>query len=235
VVVLGIKPAILALSIVPLLVLFDLSAGRLTTYQLLLTGPLWLALVPLTTMAVVLIIMRAVGRGRDQECELWSPEYFRWLLVHQLLRSVEGTLGVLRGTAILNAFYRLGGATIGKGVRLETVTLHDLECIHIGDHAIIGRDVNFQPARIHAGRLAKQPIRVGRHCIIGPNSSLLGCADIPDGSHTRPVAAVDSLVPVSTADRSGTPRISSGWLPRTAGYLVVGYIAAWPSPPACSS
>ena len=63
-VALGIKPAVLALSIVPLLVLFDLSAGRLTTYQLLLTGPLWLALVPLTTMAVALFIMRAVGRGR---------------------------------------------------------------------------------------------------------------------------------------------------------------------------
>ena len=34
--------------------------------------------------------MRAVGRGRDQECELWSPEYFRWLFVHQLLRSARG-------------------------------------------------------------------------------------------------------------------------------------------------
>ena len=66
---------------------------------------------------------------------------------------------MLRGTAILNAFYRLGGATIGKGVQLDTVTLHDLECIHIGDHTIIGRDVNFQPARIHAGRLVKQPIQ----------------------------------------------------------------------------
>ena len=208
-VALGIKPAVLALSIVPLLVLFDLSAGRLTTYQLLLTGPLWLALVPLTTMAVALFIMRAVGRGRDQECELWSPEYFRWLIVHQLLRSLEGTLGVLRGTVILNAFYRLGGATIGKGVQLDTVTLSDLECIHIGDHTIIGRDVNFQPARIHAGRLVKQPIQVGRHCFIGPNSSLLGGADIPDGASTRPLSAVNSSVPVSAADRSGAPPISS--------------------------
>ena len=228
-VALGIKPAVLALSIVPLLVLFDLSAGRLTTYQLLLTGPLWLALVPLTTMMVALFIMRAIGRGRDQECELWSPEYFRWLIVHQLLRSLEGTLGVLRGTVILNAFYRLGGATIGKGVQLGTVTLSDLECIRIGDHTIIGRDVNFQPARIHAGRLVKQPIQVGRHCFIGPNSSLLGGADIPDSASTRPLSAVNSSVPVSAADRSGAPPISSEssrWLSRAAGYLVVGYFTA---------
>ncbi len=207
---LGIKPAILALSIVPLLVLFDVSTGRLTTYQLLLTGPLWLALVPLTTMAVALLIMRAGGRSKDQECDLWGPEYFRWLFVRQLLRSLEGSLGVLRGTAILNAFYRLGGATIGKGVQLDTVTLHDLEYIHIGDHTIIGRDVNFQPTRIHAGRLAKQPIHVGRHCFIGPNSSLLGGANIPDGTNIRPLSAVNSFVPVSAADPSGAPRISSG-------------------------
>src|SRR5262249_2945475 len=151
---------VFALSIVPLLVLFDLSARQLTTYQLLLTGPLWLALVPLTTMVVALLIMRAIGRARDQECELWSPEDFRWLIVYQVLRSLEGTLGVLRGTAILNAFYQLGGATIGKDVQLDTVTLSDLECIHIGDHTIIGRDVNFQPSEIHAGRLVKQPIQV---------------------------------------------------------------------------
>src|SRR5262249_51940021 len=94
-----IKPAIFALSIVPLLVLFDLCAERLTTYQLLLTGPLWVALIPLTSMAVVLLIIRAVGRDKDRECELWSPEYFRWLFTHQLLRSIAGILGALRGTA----------------------------------------------------------------------------------------------------------------------------------------
>ena len=227
VVALGIKPALLALSIVPLLVLFDLSAGWLTTYQLLLLGPLWLALVPLTTMAVVLVFMKAVGRGSDPEHELWAPEYFRWLLVHQLLRSVEGILGVLRGTAILRAFYRLGGATIGKDVQLDTVSLYDLECIHIGDQTIIGRDVNFQPARVHAGKLAKQPIRIGSRCFIGPNSSLLGGADIPNGTNIRPLSAINSSVPSSAADPSGAAQISSKfltWSSRTAGYLVVGYV-----------
>ena len=171
--------------------------------------------------------MKAVGRGSDPEHELWGPEYFRWLLVHQLFRSVEGILGVLRGTAILRAFYRLCGATIGKDVQLDTVTLYDLECIHIGDQTIIGRDANFQPARVHAGKLAKQPIRIGSRCFIGPNSSLLGGADIPDGTNIRPLSAINSSVPSSAADPSGVPRISSKFLTlssRTAGYLVVGYV-----------
>ena len=239
VVTLGIKPAVLTLSIVPLLVLFDLGARRMTTFQLVLTGPLWLALVILTTMAVALLIMRALGRGRGHECELWSPAYFHWLLVHQLLRSLEGTLGVLRGSAILNAFYRLGGATIGKGVQLDTVTLRDLECIHIGDHTIIGRDVNLQPAEIRAGRLVKQAIRVGRHCFIGPNSSLLGGADIPDGTTARPLSAVDSAVPLSLAARVGcapelfrVPSAGSHGSPDTSWWDTS---PLWPSAPACSS
>jgi non-ribosomal peptide synthetase-like protein len=228
-VTLGIKPVVLALSIVPLLVLFDLVAGRMPTYLLLLTVPLWPALVPLITMAVALLIMRVVGRGKGYTCELWSPEYFRWLLVHQMLRSLEAALGVLRGTEILNVFYRLGGATIGKGVQLETVSLDDLEYIHIGDHTILGRDVNIQPAQILTGRLVKQPIRVGRHCFIGPNSSLLGGADIPGGTSTRPLSAIDSAVPMSLAHASGPHRVgseSSSRLSRVAGYLVVGYLTA---------
>ncbi|MGA8261342.1 MAG: alpha-hydroxy-acid oxidizing protein [Arenicellales bacterium] len=224
-----VKPAVLALSIVPVLVLFDLSAGRLTAWELFLTGPVWLAMMPLTSMAVVLLAMRALGRSSGEGCELWSPGYFRWLFVYQLLRSVEGTLGVLRGTGILNTFYRLAGATIGKDVQLNTVTLHDPECVHIGDHTIIGRDVSFQPARIGGGRLVKQPIRVGSHCCVGPNSSLLGGAGIPDGTHIRPLSAVDTSVPVSAAQTSGAPGIfseSSSWSSCAAGYLVVGYLTA---------
>src|SRR5206468_6147426 len=77
------------------------------------------------------------------------------------------------------------------------------------------------------GRLVKQPIQVGRHCFIGPNSSLLGGADIPDGANTRPLSAVNSSVPMSAADPSRAPRISSKsstWLSRATGYLVMGYL-----------
>jgi len=101
-------------TLIPLLVLFDLSTRRLTAYELLLTGPVWLAMVPVTSMAVALLVMRLIGRSKRRECDLWSPGYFRWLFAHHLLRSLEGPLGVLRGTAILNAFYRLGGAKIGR-------------------------------------------------------------------------------------------------------------------------
>jgi 4-hydroxymandelate oxidase len=229
---LGVRPALLALSVVPLLVLFDLSAQRLTKFQLLLTGPVWLALVLLTTMAVTLLIKLAIGRSPNQECELWSPAYFRWLFLHNLFRSLEIPLGVLRGTALLNAFYGLCGAKIGKGVRLDTVSLHDLEFIHIGDHTAIGRDVNLQPAHVRAGRLVKEAIHVGCNCFIGPNSSILGGAQIPDGTQVAPLAAVgSSSVSPAALDPSGPPRVSAisatgSALSTALGYLLVGYLTS---------
>ena len=229
---LGVRPTLLALSVVPLLVLFDLSASRLNPFQLLLTGPLWLALIPLTTMAVALLIKLAFGRSEDQECELWSPSYFRWLFLHNLFRSLEIPLGVLRGTALLNAFYRLCGAKIGKGVQLDTVTLHDLELIDIGDHTIVGRDVNFQPADIRAGQLVKEAIQVGSNCFIGPRASILGGANIPNGAQISALAAVGkSFVYPSEPDPSGASRVSStsttgNTLAYAAGYLVVGYLTS---------
>jgi len=227
-VILGIKPMVLVLSIVPVLILFDSVARQIPTAQLLLTGPLWLALVPLTTMGAALLITRAVGRSKRREWDLWSPEYFRWLFVHQLLRSLEGPLGVLRGSAILNGFYRLGGAKIGKRVQLDTVTLRDLECIQIGDDTIVGRDVNLQPAQIQAGRVVKRSIRVGLRCFVGANSSLLGGAYIPDRTAIRALSAVSSVVPAFAVDPSPAPRTTSaspGRLARAVGYLLVGYVA----------
>jgi len=39
-----------------------------------------------------------------KQCELWTPRYFRWLFLHNLFRSLEIPLGVLRGSALLNVF-----------------------------------------------------------------------------------------------------------------------------------
>ena len=101
-----------------------------------------------------------LGRNQSSSCELWSAGYFRWLFLHNLFRSLEAPLGVLRGSAVLNGFYRLCGARIGRGVRLESVALSDLELIAIDDDASIGRDANLQPAHIRDGMLFRQPIHI---------------------------------------------------------------------------
>ena len=224
------RPLVLALSILPVLVLFDLCAQRLSRLELLLTGPGWLALLLADTMAVVILVSRILASPGMNQCELWSPQYFRWLFVHNLFRSLEIPLGVLRGSPLLNMFYRLCGAKIGRGVQLHSVTLHDLDQLQIGDRTIVGRDVNLQPALIRGGALVRRPILIGSSCLIGPNVTVLGGGQIPDGAAVQTLATISPSTTRFDLSSSLKPSDSTqSWLPHLrylAGYLFVGYVVS---------
>jgi acetyltransferase-like isoleucine patch superfamily enzyme len=185
----------------------------------------------MNTMASALLIKLAIGRPDQRSCELWSPAYFRWLFLHNLFRSLDIPLGVLRGTTILNAFYRLAGAKIGKGVRLHTLTLHDLDLVTVADATIVGRDANIQPAVIHCGRLVRQAVHIGRNCIIGANASVLGGAHIADGTNVSALSVVASPLNAQAnrdnnrSSGEGSTR-SPSTLQQAAGYIVVAYITS---------
>jgi glycolate oxidase len=228
-----VRPTVLALSVLPVLVLVDWCARWLGPSGLLLTGPLWLALFLTNTMALILLIKLACGRLKTS-CELWSFDYFRWLFLHNLFRSLEVPLGVLRGTSLLNMFYRLCGASIGRGVRLYSVSMQDLELVTIGDNTIIGRDANIQPAHIADGRLVRQPIRIESCCLIRESASILGGAHLPHGSEIAALAVVghSSLAAATNASGLdlGSPRAAFATEPgiarRLLGYLIVGYLTS---------
>jgi uncharacterized oxidoreductase len=225
-----IRPIVLALSVVPVLVLFDLCARQLSGLQLLLTGPLWLGLLMADTMLIVVLLSWLLGSAKMKECPLWSPAYLRWLFVHNLFRSLEIPLGVLRGTPVLNTFYRLCGATIGKGVQLHTVALHDLDNVHIGDYTFVGRDVNLQPAEIGAGMLVRQPIHIGSGCLVGPNATILGGTQIPDGTLVPALATLSKSTAAPKFKTSPSPKaVFSTWRSRVrslVGYMLVGYVVS---------
>src|SRR5262249_33329179 len=232
-----VRPAMLAFSILPVLVAFDISAKCLDEYLLFLTGPLWLGALLFNTMFVTLIIDRAIGGARRSECELWSLAYFRWVFRHNLFRSLETPLGVLRGSGLLNSFYRCCGARIGRKVRLDTLGLQDLHFVHIGNGSFIGRDANIQPATIHKGMLLRRPIDVGANCVIGPSASLLGGSSIPDHGHVSALTASlgnsgYTVRKESTAEGSWYAAlwrwlVGTFSLPlRALGYLLVGHITS---------
>jgi glycolate oxidase len=145
---------------------------------------------------------------------------------------LEVPLGVLRGTAVLNGFYRLCGARIGRGVRLDSVTLSDLELIAIDDDASIGRDANLQPAHIHDGMLLRQPVHVGSRCVVGSHVSVLGGTSIAAGAHIPSLSVAGNSPHLaesnSQADIGDAQRhefsTAAGAAYRALGYLVVGYL-----------
>jgi non-ribosomal peptide synthetase-like protein len=230
-----VRPAMLAFSFLPVLIAFDISTKYLDGYALFLTGPLWLFGMLLNSMFVTVLIDVGLGGRRQSECALWSMGYFQWLFRHNLFRSLETPLGVLRGSGLLNSFYRCCGARIGRQVRLETLGLQDLHFVRIGNGSVIGRDANIQPATIHKGRLVRRPIDVGANCVIGPNASLLGGSSIPDHGHVSALTASagNSGYTVQKDPTAETTWYAALWrwlidafgIPlRALGYLLVGYI-----------
>lgn len=224
-----VRPAVMAFSVLPVVILVSSASQWLSFYQLFLLGPVCFGLLVANTMAAVLLLRYVVGEPGRRSCDLWSSDYYRWLFLHNLFRSLETPLGVLRGTALLAAFYRLAGAKIGKGVRLHSVALTDLSLVEIGDRTIIGRDANLQPAVISDGVLGREAIRIGSNCRIGPHASILGGAKIPDGSvipalsvvsgTTSQASSADAKLEALQTDEDGIrQRCLQG-----IGYLIVGY------------
>ena len=221
-----VRPALLAVAFVPAVVTFELATSRLSALELLLLGPLWLAAVLVVSMAAALLLLRFARIGRrSHDVDLWTPAYFRWLLARQALRAVEAQLGMLRGTGALTAFYRLGGARIGRNVRVESVAFHDLTEITIDDGTCVGRDVTVLPGRPRGGRLVIEPVEIGSGCTIGAFSTLLGGAVVEAGASVSPLAAVDGWV-AAGGPASPSPRQAPGVAAQLAAFVLVGYLVS---------
>ena len=221
-----VRPALLTVAFVPAVVTFELAARRLSAVELLLLGPVWLAATLLVSMAAALLLVRFAGIGRSsRDADLWTPAYFRWLLARQTLRAVEAQLGILRGTGALTAFYRLGGARIGRNVRVESVAFHDLTEITIDNGTVIGRDVTVLPGRPRGDRLVVEPVQIGRGCTIGAFSTLLGGAVVEAGASVRPLAAVDGRV-AAGGPAAPSARQAPGVAAQVAAFVLVGYLVS---------
>lgn len=212
------RPAMLGVGLIPTLILIQWAAKHISPFQLFLLGPVFLSMMLLCMMGCAWAFKwLIVGRQKAGRFVLGSLSYYRWLAVNNLFRGLDSTLGVLRGSAILNLFYQLCGATLGKGVRIETVDLQDLDLIEVGARSYIGRDANLQPAVLTDGVLALSPIAIGEGVVIGPQASVFGPAKLPSN------CCVQGLdIEISQAPQASHPALPSIGI-RMLGYLLVAY------------
>lgn len=212
------RPAMLGVGLIPTLILIQWTAKHISPFQLFLLGPVFLSIMLLCTMGCAWAFKwLIVGRQKAGRFVLGSLSYYRWLAVNNLFRGLDSTLGVLRGSTTLNLFYKLCGATLGKGVRIETVDLQDLDLIEVGAGSYIGRDANLQPAVLTDGVLALSPIAIGEGVVIGPQASVFGPAKLPSN------CCVQGLdIEISQAPQASHPALPSIGI-RMLGYLLVAY------------
>ena len=214
-----IRPILFVFSTIPVLVATQYLAKTVSPLVLFLLGPLFLgAILVLSMVGAICIKWLLLGRQRAGRYALGGMYYHRWLAVNNLFRSLEPTLGVLRGSVVLNAFYRLCGARIAKGVRIYATDLQDLDLVEIGAGAYIARDANLQPSLLTKDALIMHPVHIGEGAVIGQQASVIGPAKVATNHR---VLALDT----GPGEAShGVPSLPPPLGIRLTGYMLVAYM-----------
>ncbi|MBB5033584.1 Pls/PosA family non-ribosomal peptide synthetase [Prosthecobacter vanneervenii] len=106
-----------------------------------------------------------IGRIRPGRYPLWGWYYFRFWLV-QRVHSIF-SLGHFKSTPMINLYFRLMGAKIGRQVHLGTASLAAFDVVSIGDRTSIGHDAVLNGYTLEKGWLIIGPITIGADCFIG--------------------------------------------------------------------
>ena len=216
-----VRPALMAMSSIPVLLLAIVAARSEGAMVALALSPLWVSLHLLLMTLLTVAVVRALDPG-PTAFPLWGARYCGWLAAQNLLRGQDDYLGLLRGTAALSLYYRLLGARIGAGVRIDTLGLTDPRFITIDAGVSIGREAVLQPAVISIASVSREPIRIGEGAAIGPGAHLVGEKFVP------PQGSVGPLGTEATQTTGDAPAVSrvQGLFAYIAAAYVYGLAAA---------
>jgi len=156
----------------------------------------------LTYLLLVVLIRHLIFfRSREGDYPFISSYAIRWAFLGSLVGLAKIIiLDHVKGMPILNAFYRLMGARIGKNVLINTSNIFDFDLISIGDNAFIGGDAVIIGHVGERGVLRIRPVRIGARCTVGQSSVVFPGATMEEGS----ILGALSLLPKGKTLPAGT-------------------------------
>lgn len=156
----------------------------------------------LTYLVLVVVIRKLIGfRSREGDYPFLSSYAIRWAFLGSLVGLAKILiLDHIKGMPILNAFFRLMGARIGRNVLINTCNLFDFDLLEIGDDAFIGGDAVIIGHVGEKGLLKIRPVRIGARCTVGQSSVVFPGAVMEEGS----VLGALSLLPKGKTLPRGT-------------------------------
>ena len=150
---------------------------------------------------VVLIRQLLLFRSREGDYPFVSAYAIRWAFLGSLTGLAKILiLNHIKGMPILNTFYRVMGARIGRNVLINSSNLFDFDLIEIGDNAFIGGDAVIIGHVGEGGLLRIRAVRIGARCTVGQSSVVFPGATMEDGS----VLGALSLLPKGKTLPAGT-------------------------------
>jgi len=158
----------------------------------LLTGPI-LAVAGLVAAAVTVAAKwLLVGRIRPGAHPLWSSFVWRNELADTFVETLAAPCfaRAVAGTPLLNIWFRLMGARIGRGVWCETYWLPEPDLVDLGDGATVNQGSVVQTHLFHDRMLSLDRVTVRRGATLGPNSVILPAATLGRHATVGPVSLV---------------------------------------------
>jgi len=161
--------------------LFWLRGSALLLAFALGIGYLIFGLAYLTLIVLIRHLIRF--RSREGDYPFFSSYAMRWAFLGSLVGLAKILiLDHIKGMPLLNAFFRLMGARIGRNVLINTCNMFDFDLIEIGDDAFIGGDAVIIGHVGERGLLRIRPVRIGARCTVGQSSVVFPGAVMEEGS-----------------------------------------------------
>jgi non-ribosomal peptide synthetase-like protein len=156
----------------------------------------------LAYLVLVVLIRHLIGfRSREGDYPFISSYAIRWAFLGSLVGLAKILiLDHIKGMPLLNGFYRLMGARLGRNVMINTSNIYDFDLIEIGDDAFIGGDAVIIGHVGEKGMLRIRPVRIGARCTVGQSSVVFPGAVMEEGS----VLGALSLLPKGKTLPRGT-------------------------------
>jgi acetyltransferase-like isoleucine patch superfamily enzyme len=188
------RPTIVATTLVPAYLVFAIALAALSAFSMRLFG--WRT------------APDAAWKLRDLEWPLlkWS----RYMISTHVVRVLVGTF--FRASPIWTWYLRWNGARIGRGVRVNSLSISDHCLLEFGDGVVIGENVHLSGHTVEGGVVKTGRVRLGRFVTVGLGSMVgihveagekcqIGALSlVPKGSRLEP-GATYAGVPVRRIDR----------------------------------
>ena len=146
------RPAFLAMSLVPAYLVFAVS------------------LVALSALSTRVLGWRTPPAGEWRIGDLEWPllNWSRYMISTHVVRVLVGTF--FRASPIWTWYLRWNGARIGRGVYVNSLSISDHNMLEFGDGVVIGESVHLSGHTVEGGVVKTGHVRLGRFVTVGLGS-----------------------------------------------------------------
>ena len=146
------RPAVVAMSLIPAYLVFALALVALSAFSTKIFG--WRT------------APNGMWKLRDLEWPLldWS----RYMISTHIVRVLVGTF--FRASPLWTLYMRWNGARMGRGVHINSLSISDHNMLEFGDGVVIGENVHLSGHTVEGGMVKTGPVKLGRFVTVGLGS-----------------------------------------------------------------